>query len=77
VSKRQIIKTRPQRPYVIARIVLLLALAAALAAGIIRLEHAPRPAHGAAAHSADRLQEAVLAAHEGRTVAVSTEPCSS
>ncbi len=77
MSKRQIIKTRPQRPYVIARIVLLLALAAALAAGIIRLEHAPRPAHGAMALAVGLLQEAVVAAHEGRTVAVSTEPCSS
>lgn len=39
-QKRQIIKTRPQRPYIIARIVIALVLLAAVVAGILTFEHA-------------------------------------
>lgn len=38
-QKRQIIKTRPQRPYVIARVVILLIVLAAIIAVVIALQH--------------------------------------
>ncbi len=57
-SKRQIIRTRPQRPYVIARIILLLLVVAAIALAVWLLEH-PHPAHALMllqeAHLADRM----------------------
>ncbi|MDQ6781351.1 MAG: hypothetical protein M3Z37_09410 [Candidatus Eremiobacteraeota bacterium] len=39
-QKRQIIKTRPQRPYIIARILIALVLLAAAIAGIVAFAHA-------------------------------------
>jgi len=61
--KRQIIKTRPQRPYIIARIILvLIAVTALVLLGLLLLH--PHPAHAA-------LQEAVLA---GRKTAIQAFP---
>ncbi len=43
-DKRQIIKTRPQRPYVIARVILALIIAVALALAAWFVTH-PHPGH--------------------------------
>ena len=57
-SKRQIIRTRPQRPYIIARIILLLLVAIVLALAVWLFAH-PHPAHALMllqeAHLADRM----------------------
>jgi hypothetical protein len=57
-TKRQIIRTRPQRPYVIARIILLLLVVIALGLAVWLLGH-PHPAHAfmllQEAHLADRM----------------------
>jgi hypothetical protein len=47
VSKRQIIKTRPQRPYIVARIILVIVVLLALAFGAWSLLHG-HPVHALA-----------------------------
>lgn len=43
-AKRQIIKTKPQRPYIVARIILMLIVVAALVLGALFFSH-PHGAH--------------------------------
>ncbi len=50
-QKRQIIKTRPQRPYIIARIILILVAIAAIAVSVFELVSHQHPAHAAMLHS--------------------------
>ena len=64
-SKRQIIKTKPQRPYIIARIILLVLMVAALVLGALFFTH-PHGLHalGVCTHwsCSSALQEALLGA---------------
>lgn len=69
-SKRQIIKTKPQRPYVIARIILLVLVVLALVLGALFFTHPHGPhALGVCAQRtcSSVLQEALLV---GRTAPI-------
>ena len=70
--KRQIIKTRPERPYRIARVAILVAVCAALALIAYLFWPRVRPAHAAGAPRTSERQELSILSMKPRSPAILT-----